>query len=449
MMAQDKTEKGRFPEYWLYWTYQLPDLLPKQLHSTDGRRIDILERGVQNRDNGPDFLNAVIYIDGVCQRGDVEFHIHAMDWYRHGHDEDARYRNVILHLIWDSQRPLPALEQRFPHVELKPQIIIDEASWRRRMQILEGEAPIASPPAHLSGLDSSTLGRLAEQRFQRKADRLANWLSYHSAEDVLFIAMAEVFGYRLNKSAFRQLIWACPPSRMWQQSEQFLTTPLQLWLYLVLRSGLLPSWSERFLPNDAHHTFLIRKSLRAFHEAGYTRLLQQSDWHFSRLRPANAPLWRLAAYAQLLFAFQHDSLFRELLDIAMQRMPARQLLAAWRKRLRIPIDSSLLTVFPLLAQHAPASAHTIGESRFRHLVVNSLLPLLYVWASKTGNKGFAVYLQSIYEDIPGAQSFGQLNNTIASLKDKKLAELLRSHAFYQQGILEFYALHQPKASFFS
>ncbi len=448
-MPQDKTEKGRFPEYWLYWTYQLADLLPEQLYTTDGRRVQILERGVQNRNNGPDFLNAVIYIDGVCQRGDVEFHIHATDWYRHGHDEDARYRNVILHLIWDSRRPLSALEQRFPHIELKHQLRIDEAAWRVRMRSLEGEASLASPLPALANIDSGLLARLAEQRFQRKADRFANWLSYHSAEDVLFISFAEVFGYKLNKGAFRQLLWSCPPSQIHRQGGAGLNSPLQLWLYLVLRSGLLPRWSDRFLPNNAQHTFLIRKSLQAFHESGHTALLKQSDWHFSRLRPANAPLWRLAAFSQLLFAFRDRSLFSELLEIAMQRLPAGNLLQLWRKKLKLPMDRTLITVFPLLAQHPPGAAHTIGESRFRHLVVNALLPLLYIWAEKTGNKGFRIYLQSVYEEIPGAQSFQQINSTIAALKNEELAKLLRSQAFYQQGILEFYALHQRQTPFFS
>jgi hypothetical protein len=39
--------------------------------------------------------------------GDVEFHIYASDWWAHGHDSDARYNQVILHvvLIYNDSRP--------------------------------------------------------------------------------------------------------------------------------------------------------------------------------------------------------------------------------------------------------------------------------------------------------------------------------------------------------
>ncbi len=32
--------------------------------------------------------------------GDVEFHVHAADWIVHGHQQDARYNAVVLHVVF-------------------------------------------------------------------------------------------------------------------------------------------------------------------------------------------------------------------------------------------------------------------------------------------------------------------------------------------------------------
>lgn len=65
-----------------------------------GQSIHLINIGVFNHHQGPDFLQARIKIGDVEWVGDVELHIRTSDWLRHQHHEDANYQQVILHVVW-------------------------------------------------------------------------------------------------------------------------------------------------------------------------------------------------------------------------------------------------------------------------------------------------------------------------------------------------------------
>ncbi len=81
------------------WEYQLFDA--KDLRSSKGELIRILDQGVLNVNSGPDFIDAQIYVDGLLMVGDVEIHIKSSDYLRHGHRTDAAYGKLILHVVYE------------------------------------------------------------------------------------------------------------------------------------------------------------------------------------------------------------------------------------------------------------------------------------------------------------------------------------------------------------
>ena len=70
----------------------------KELKTSDGDPVEVIDPGLHNHNAGPDFFNAKVKIGQTLWVGNVEIHDKSSDWYLHGHDKDQRYNNVILHV---------------------------------------------------------------------------------------------------------------------------------------------------------------------------------------------------------------------------------------------------------------------------------------------------------------------------------------------------------------
>ena len=80
-----------------WWLQQAERL--NNLRTVDGERLIILDSGQRNDGPGPDIFRSRILLDDFEMSGDVEMHINAGDWFVHGHHNDERYHDVILHVI--------------------------------------------------------------------------------------------------------------------------------------------------------------------------------------------------------------------------------------------------------------------------------------------------------------------------------------------------------------
>ncbi len=384
---------NRFPECWISWTWQQKKMLKTPLIGVEGSCVRIIESGALNLGNGPDVQGALLEIDGVRYRGDVEFHVDGKDWFRHGHDADLRYRNVLLHLVWDDASAPHELNSRFTQAGLRNNLSCTESHWRDAMQRLETE----SADAHVAAvkISSDELAAYADRRFHRKVHRLAVWSEQLGLPDTTFITLAIMLGYSQNSAPFRQLFWKCPPTKVFRRFSPAQRSPFLFWSWWCWSAGL-------FNNSGISYSAALEQNLTTFRLGGDYPILSLEDWNFSRLRPSNRPAVRLAGLAQILYDFQQPSLFKKLLEIAMERQPLKKTLREWMACLQRPLGEQLRSeIYQFCGQNVVRS---IGDERARQCILNGVLPILQVWGIRNNNPGLCAYLESLYEQFPRTEN---------------------------------------------
>lgn len=344
------------------WQQRL--LRADKLHTVDGRRVQVLDPGTLNNDAGPDFFNAKIIIDDQQWVGDIEMHIKASDWFRHGHDKDKAYDSVILHVVnrddIDVRRPSSN--------ETIPQLVME---WRpdfiERYRKLVDDAPMALPCSKavlaLDGIyRTSWMTRLGYERLQDKADRILSILSHttNNWEEACYIILARALGSGTNGDAFQRLAMSTPMKLMLRHSDNILSIES----ILFGQAGLL----ECEHPDNEYYLRLQHEYRFMQHKFGL-KAPENLNWKQSRMRPANFPHRRIA----LLAAFAHEgfSLLWKLLRAEtledVRKCFGREMSGYWVNHFNFNIS-------------AICGYMSLSDSSIDSLVINVAVPMLYCYA---------------------------------------------------------------------
>ncbi len=435
-----KLKRATIPEYYLYWTYSSNEFLKHPLYTYDNKPLSILFPGTRNSDNGPDFNGALLQIGDTILRGDVEFHIHWQDWFRHGHHFDRRYDQVILHILWEHPEYLPeSLSRRFSHLILSNYLNLPFSSWLKAMEQMQFDKPPIKINSSANLPNLSTLENIAWKRFLRKCEELRFWIENRGWEETLYLGLAQVLGYSKNSSAFVELLLRFPPSRLLQTVHPMERSPIVFWILLCEQAGLLSSIIKSRNQKMPQSFYLLQNIRNQFaHLLPYSRL-KKDLWNFSRLRPPNNPYFRLAGFSQILFQYQNTSLFQMLAEIFIQRLPLKLILPEIESRLRLKLSPNFQPLLTELLHFHTIPQYTMGKTRCYSFILNVLLPLFFLYAQNRDCPGFACYIEDLFFHFPAIDNIAFL---------KKITNdhpgLPRNRAFVQQAILEIWRIEKIK-----
>lgn len=378
------------------------------LVSGDGAPLRVAFRGRSCTGGaGPDFRDAVIELGGCRVRGDVELHVLASAFRRHGHHRDHAYDNVILHVVFwddDGENTCLASGRRVPVVALGPWVARraeELQAWLSRPALWQ--EPCCSAKQRLGAeVVAAILDEAGDCRFQGKEATFAAALAEEDGEETLYRGILEALGYSQNREPFRLLaralpwrqlracIRAHPPQERVLAAEGALLGRAGFLGPLAGDLGALPSWA-------AHGSGVESPAL---------------PWRLVGMRPENHPARRLAGAARLLVRYLGKGLLAGLLEkVAEASVEGPQTLTT-----ALRVGDGL-----------------IGPGRADEIAVNVVLPFTLAWAQARQDKPLAQAAVTLYQRYPKLAPYGILRRLTTVLGRELIAGARR-----QQGMLHLF-----------
>lgn len=382
----------------------------KNLKTKDGLPVQVIHPGQQNFDAGPDFFNARIKIGKTTWAGNVEIHQKASDWYRHHHEQDAAYDNVVLHVVKVNDAEvknskgeiIECLELNYPvHLEENYRQLLLSGQWIA----CAGRFREADTMALQIWFHS-----LMVERLQQKTAEIIFQLeqNHNDWNEVFYRFLARNFGFKTNAAPFELLVKALPLSVLGKHKNNLF----QLEALLFGTSGLL---NDELLGDD--YFLALRKEFGFLYQKYKLKPLQSHLWKFLRLRPVNFPTVRLAQFAALVH--QSSALFSTLIEEDgienIHRLFNVEASEYWDTHYRFNKTSA-------------KKKKKLGDSAFQNIMINTVVPFLFVYGEYHNRQALKDKALDFLERVPPE------NNSIVA-NWEKLGVEVRS-AFDSQALIQ-------------
>lgn len=377
------------------WKHRLYPL--QALHTTDGQTLEVIDPGLSNLHAGPDFFNAKVRIGGTLWVGNVEIHLRSSDWKRHGHDTDAAYNSVVLHVaevvdadvVTANGLHPPQLQLPIPdHIRQGYDELLQTDDYPRCWRILPR---VPSLTVH------SWMSALLCERVQERADRCLKWLASTDGDwhRTWFIALARNFGFGVNGDAFEQWAIRFPlHAAAKHRDDAFQLEALFLGTAGLLETEALPSSSRQAAQTDDYYRRLRREWEYLSHKFQLSPPMPATAWRYLRLRPQNFPHLRLVQLAQLYAHRQATP------DILMH--------APDRKALHVALDTGVSDYWRthyLFGMSAPESDKCLSAASRDLLIINTVSPMLFAYGQAHHDEALQERALALLEQLKAERNY--------------------------------------------
>ena len=366
------------------WKHKIFSL--KELKTTTGQQVEVIDTGLANTDAGPDFFNAKLKLDGVLWIGNIEIHERSSDWFKHGHHADAGYNSVILHIASEIDMEISRSNgERIPQIQL----ICPEAVRTNYKELLETDS---YPPCYriIPSLPPFTahswMTALQMERFEQKATLLnerlkrcqGNW------EDAFFITLARNFGFGLNGDAFETWAHQLP----FRAVDKHRNDLFQIEAIFFGQAGILEDSD-----GDGYYLRLKKEYTYLQHKFGLIPM-DASLWRFLRLRPANFPHIRIAQLA---------CLYHRAYGL-LSRIMETETLQGVRDILKGGTSEYWLTHYTF-GGSSPSRPKTLSNTSLDLLIINTVVTFLYAYGLHKGNRVLCARAGSFLEELKAENNY--------------------------------------------
>lgn len=351
-----QTKNTIMKEEFIYYLWE-NRLLSNDLVTVDGEEVNIISVGIRNHDSGPDYLDTRIKIGDTLWVGHVEMHVNTSDWFRHGHQDDEAYNNVVLHVVYhnDCER------LNIPTVEIAGKfdenILARYEGFMRSRQWIPCEK-IISNVQQFTWL--SWLERLVVERLETEVKDVFTCLveNNYNWEETVYQRVMRYLGMKVNNDAFERLAKILPLKIL----RKHIDNALQVEAMIFGCAGFLEGMFEEQYPVLLQREFKILKS--KFNLS----VMPMACWKFLRMRPPNFPTVRLAQTASLICSC--DTLFSKILTIND--------LKTIRNVFDVKTNDYWNTHF-IFGKPSKKMPKTFGTTAVDMLIINAIAPVLFCY----------------------------------------------------------------------
>ncbi len=347
------------------WKNKLFDA--EKMLTRTGQAIEVIHPGIHNLDSGPDFFNARIKIGNKIWAGNVEIHVKASDWLRHGHIDDQAYDNVILQVVYQNDAEITqASGKKIHNIELS----FDPEYYAGYCQLMSSKRWIPCED-FVTSVDDLTIthwrDNLMVERLERKSNEVIEKLKIHDFnwEEVFYHRVARNFGFKINAEPFELLAKSLPLRYLGKHKDHLH----QIEAMLFGQAGLLDKQIE-----DEYYQQL-KKEYSFLQQKFQLSPLDAHLWKFMRLRPPNFPTIRIAQFSQLVH--QSSGLFSKIIET-----PTIDALASF-----FDIKASAYwDTHYVFGKESRKRIKKLGTTAFHTIVINTIVPFLFVYGKYTNKE---------------------------------------------------------------
>ena len=365
-------------ESYLHFLYQFQYFNKINLQTTDNELVRITKIGRLNSDSGADFQDARIVIGDVEWAGSVEVHLKSSDWDIHKHQNDATYQSVILHLVWEDDKPILRKDgTKIPTLTLRERA--DKNLLRKYQSMMEtkSEMPCQNQFREVDDIKKLLmLDKVLMKRLQDKSLIINQFLQENNQdwEETAYQVLAKNFGFKLNAEPFLSLAKNLPLKILQKHRDNLPQIEALIFGvagFLSNDKDDLETWDEYRLNLRKEFQFLTSKY--QLHD----KILGQHEWKYLRLRPANFPTVRLAQFAR--FIHENANLFSVMIYLENVK--------SFAKILKVKQSDYWMEHY-VFGKKSEGKVLTLGDASVENIVINTVVPLLVSYANQKDNREY-------------------------------------------------------------
>lgn len=405
--------ESKYP--YLYWTERHLQVMWweqkyfKNLKTSDNLPIEIISSGIWNAEAGPDFLKAHLKIGGQEIRGDIEIHLDDESWTQHKHHQDVRYDHVILHVsLWHPHTKKTIhnskgakisqtyFEQNLTISQTRILQLIDLDQYPYRKFLGSGRCARTL----FNTLHEEDVADLFHSAAEWRLTQKAQYLKGHIEDERLLLpaGIAMALGYKRNSESFFELFLRLLKHK--KRSEKDLLS-LALGMCGFFSDKYKLKWQDSALYNELSQLY-DELSYLAPHSISLS---------LTQIRPLNHPIRRIAYLVKLLKDPLMSSLYTEIYLCWHQHWPAACLKKDWvqlRQMLtdRLPsyMDGYWNKYYTFESEPQKQLLSLFGKDLKEIIIVNTVLPLLYVDILQKNNPSEVGAFREFYNSLPASHN---------------------------------------------